>query len=88
MATVAPIGSMPRIRSASRVEIATPSPVAELRPIDPPRTIGLPVTTPRTEKPALTEYVSIIHAMFLSSVPMSGAGMSRSGPIMGRISEV
>ena len=46
---------MPRARSASRVEMATPSPVAELRPIDPPSEIGLPVTTPRTEKPALTE---------------------------------
>ena len=46
---------MPRARCASRVAIATPSPVADVRPSDPPRTIGLPVTTLGTEKPALTE---------------------------------
>ena len=84
----APSMGMPFARRASRVAIPTPSPVAEVRPSEPPRTIGLPVTTPGTEKPALTEYVSIIHAMFRSSVPTSGAGISRSGPMIGKISEV
>ena len=55
MATVAPCGSIPLTRSASRAAIATPSPVADVRPSEPPRTIGLPVTTPGTENPALTE---------------------------------
>ena len=79
---------MPLTLSASIVEIATPSPVADVRPSDPPKTMGLPVTTPGTEKPAFTEYVSIIQAMLRSSVPTSGAGISRSGPMMGKISDV
>ena len=33
-------------------------------------------------------YVSIIHAMVCAFVPMSGAGMSRSGPMMSMISDV
>ena len=48
---------------------------------------GLPVTTPGTENPSRVEYVSMIHAMISPLVPMSGAGMSRSGPMSGRISE-
>ena len=45
-----------------------------------------PVTTPGTLKPVWTEYVSIIHAMVCSFVPMSGAGMSICGPMKGMIS--
>jgi hypothetical protein len=48
----------------------------------------LPVVTPRTVWPCCTEYVSISQAMVFSSVPMSGAGMSRSGPMSGLISLV
>jgi hypothetical protein len=49
---------------------------------------GLPVTTPGTLLPWVIEYVSIIQAMVCSSVPRSGAGMSRSGPIRRMISLV
>jgi hypothetical protein len=34
------------------------------------------------------EYVSIIQAIVCSSVAMSGAGMSRSGPMIGKSSVV
>jgi hypothetical protein len=48
----------------------------------------LPVTTPSTEWPLFIEYVSKIHAITRASVPTSGAGMSRSGPISLMISLV
>jgi hypothetical protein len=41
----------------------------------------LPVTISGTAWPICIEYVSIIHAIVCSFVAMSGAGMSRSGPI-------
>ena len=62
--------------------------VAKVRPADPPIDRGLPVTTLGTENPSRVEYVSMIHAMTCSFVPRSGAGMSFSGPISGRSSEV
>ena len=46
MATLAPASSRPVRRSVSRVTIVRPRPVASTRPPDPPRAIGLPVTTP------------------------------------------
>ena len=49
---------------------------------------GLPVTTPGTVRPWVIEYVSIIQAIVVSSVPRSGAGMSRSGPMTSMISAV
>jgi len=44
-------------------------------------TVGLPVTDAGTEYPACMESVSIIQAISCGPVPMSGAGMSRSGPM-------
>ena len=41
--------------------------------------IGLPVTTPGTEKPRCIETVSMIQAIVWAFVPTSGAGMSRVG---------
>ena len=35
-----------------------------------------------------SEILPIIQAMLRSSVPTSGAGISRSGPMMGKISDV
>ena len=55
---------------------------------DPPIEIGLPVTISGTRSPSCIEYVSIIQAMVCSLVPMSGAGMSRSGPMIGASSAV
>ena len=66
----------------------TPRPVASLRPTEPPIASGLPVTTPSTEWPWFIENVSKIHAITCELVPMSGAGMSRSGPISLTISDV
>jgi hypothetical protein len=65
----------------------TPREVAPARPRDPPIATGFPVTTPGTENPVFMEYVSMIHDMISSSVFMSGAGMSFSGPMNGRISD-
>ena len=65
-----------------------PRPVASRRPAEPPTISGLPVTTPGTLLPCVIEYVSIIQAIVCSSVPRSGAGISRSGPIMRMISTV
>ena len=44
---------------------------------------GLPVTTPGVFWPRSIETVSMIQLITWVSVLMSGAGMSRSGPIMG-----
>jgi hypothetical protein len=48
--------------------------------------MGLPVTTPLTaclkSWPTVFMYVSMAHAMVLALVPMSGAGMSVSGPML------
>ena len=63
-----------------------PRAVASLRPSEPPRLIGLPVTTPGTVYPACIEYVSIIQAMIWALVLTSGAGMSFSGPTRTSIS--
>ena len=46
------------------------------------------MATPGIVYPRLTEYVSITQAIVCSLVPMSGARMSRSGPIIGMISLV
>ena len=62
--------------------------MASARPYEPPRLTGLPVTTPGTVWPACMEYVSIIQAMTWALVFMSGAGMSRSGPMISSISVV
>ncbi len=66
----------------------TPRPVASSRPWEPPMLSGFPVTTAGTEYPLCIEYVSIIQAMVWELVPMSGAGMSLSGPIRIDSSEV
>ncbi len=72
--------------SVASVTYMTPRLVASWRPAEPPTDSGLPVTTPSAECPTFMEYVSMIQAMIWSSVPTSGAGMSRSGPMNGRIS--
>ena len=43
---------------------------------------GLPVTMPVSASPLTIERVSINHAMTFASVLTSGAGTSRSGPII------
>ena len=67
---------------ASRLVMTTPRPVASLRPFDPPITTGFPVTTAVSVCWACMEKVSINHAMVISPVLTSGAGMSFSGPKM------
>ncbi len=47
-ATLAFLSSMPRWRAASTMQYTVPRAVASLRPSEPPRLIGLPVTTPGT----------------------------------------
>jgi hypothetical protein len=64
---------------------ATPRPVASVRPREPPSSIGFPVTTSGGCLPVIIVTVSTIHAMVCSSVFTSGAGMSCSGPMIGRI---
>jgi hypothetical protein len=55
---------------------------ASARPTEPPIAVGLPVTTPGTEKPRCIDTVSMIQAIVWALVPTSGAGMSESGPMM------
>ena len=86
MATRVSSTAIPRCFRVAPVMYMTPRAVAAPRPLEPPTERGLPVTTPGTEYPTFIEYVSMIQAMICSSVPMSGAGISRSGPIRGRIS--
>ena len=71
---------------ASRVRYVAPRPGASTRPSDPPTSTGLPVTAAGTEWPECIEIVSMIHAITWGLVPMSGAGMSFSGPIRMAIS--
>ena len=58
----------------------TPRPVASTRPSEPPSTSGLPVTTAGELLPEVLEYSSMSQAISRGPVPMSGAGMSLSGP--------
>ncbi len=51
MTTRAPDRGIPRWRAVSRATIATPRPVASVRPADPPMLRGFPVTTAGTEYP-------------------------------------
>ena len=48
---------------------------------------GLPVTTPGVLWPRNIDTVSMIQLMTWVSVLMSGAGMSRSGPIIGAMAK-
>ena len=50
--------------------------------------MGFPVTTADDCWPVIIVTVSTIHAIVESSVFTSGAGMSRSGPMIGRIAAV
>ena len=84
----APASLRPMRLAASTPVTYTPRPVAFTRPSEPPRWIGLPVTTPVAVAPTFMEYVSIIHAMICALVFTSGAGMSRCGPMMMPISLV
>jgi len=68
--------------------MATPRPVASLRPNDPPRGIGLPVTISMTDLPSSIVTVSAIQAIVWALVLTSGAGISRLGPRMGRMAVV
>ena len=47
--------SRPRWRAASTMQNTVPRAVASLRPSEPPRLMGLPVTTPGTVWPACME---------------------------------
>src|SRR5580692_2040247 len=86
MATLAPRKDIFFTLHASSTAITQPRAVASLRPSDPPIEIGFPVTTPKDECPLVMEYVSIIQAIVCESVYTSGAGISCSGPMIGRIS--
>ena len=68
------------LASISRVMIATPKPVAASRPAEPWNSTGLPVTQAGW-KPWNLAYSFMIQAITWASVPMSGAGMSLSGPM-------
>ena len=46
--------------------------------------MGFPVTTPGLSTPVSTEYVSTNQPIICALVPMSGAGMSFSGPMIGK----
>ena len=70
------------------MQLSAPRAVASSRPSEPPTESGFPVTTPSTECPLFIEYVSKIQAITRASVPTSGAGMSRSGPMSLMISLV
>jgi hypothetical protein len=87
-ATVLCAGCNPSFSAAAISTVATPRPVASLRPWLPPISMGLPVTTPGTAYPTVMEYVSIIHAITCGLVFTSGAGMSFAGPMMMEISLV
>ena len=63
-----------------------PRPGASTRPSEPPTSTGLPVTEAVTEWPWCIDTVSMIQAMIWGLVPMSGAGMSFSGPMRIEIS--
>ena len=60
--------------------VATPRPVASSRPSAPCSSTGLPVTQAGL-KPWYFWYWLMIQAITWAFVPMSGAGMSLSGPI-------
>ena len=81
MANVVPATVCCRLASISRVTIARPNPVAASRPAEPWNSTGLPVTQAGWN-PSYLAYSFMIQAMTWASVPMSGAGMSLSGPIM------
>jgi hypothetical protein len=83
-----PSTGRPILAAAAAAVTKTPRPVASLRPKEPPRGMGFPVTTPGTVRPTFMEKVSIIQAISRSPVFTSGAGMSRSGPSRMPISEV
>ena len=63
MAAVGPSAPSACAWRASSIATKQPSAVASLRPAEPPSGIGLPVTTPRVEKPCVIEKVSMIQAM-------------------------
>ena len=65
------------------MQIVTPSRGGPGVPTVPPMARGLPVTTPGALWPCSIVTVSMIQLMIWGSVLMSGAGMSRSGPIIG-----
>ncbi len=77
----------PKRCSSAIVQMVTPSEVAPAWPMLPPIDSGLPVTTPGVLWPRSIETVSMIQLMTWKSVLMSGAGMSRSGPIMGAMAK-
>ena len=80
MAADTSVGFRPSFLRAARADTITPRPVASVRPSEPPITRGLPVTTAGVVMPLVFENSSISHAISRGPVPMSGAGMSRSGP--------
>ena len=82
------VRAMPACARAARATCTTPRDVAVDRPSEPPMLTGLPVVDAGDGVALLTEYVSMIQAMVCSSVPMSGARMSCSGPMIGMISLV
>ena len=82
---VLPAGVAPRSANHSWMQYASPCPVALTRPSDPPMRVSFPVTTPRSlcRSRSPSVYWRSSSPMMVPSVPTSGAGMSRSGPISG-----
>ena len=80
-----PAGTEPRSAYHSWMQYARPCPVALTRPSDPPMRVSLPVTTPRREWRSRSPSVNWRKRspMMVPSVPTSGAGMSRLGPMSG-----
>ncbi len=79
-AQVALLGFILNFCMAAKVLTMMPLPVASVRPKEPPSTNGLPVTTAKVVCPLVFENSSISQAISVALVPMSGAGISLSGP--------
>ena len=84
----APATGMSSAAKTARTQRTTPDAVAPVCRRIPPTASGLPVTTSGSERPWSMSSVSSSQAMTRSSVLTSGAGMSRSGPSSGAISNV
>ena len=83
MAARMPSGFLPRTFISSRPQVATPRPVASLRPLEPQYGIGLPVNTPGSSWPRILVRVSLNHTISWPPVLRSGAGTSCQVPMIG-----
>jgi hypothetical protein len=83
-----PVIGISSAANAARAHTVTPWAVAPEWALVPPIDNGLPVTDAGAALPLAMAMVSMSHAMTRPSVLTSGAGMSRSGPSSGMISNV